>query len=91
MEESTLILTYAGMGLAVMMIGFIVFLQGAILEHPDQSQILGRRVRTIGARRPVVSVRSQSASEVFRTVPRGGAKAALLIKTVTRPSRLKTV
>jgi len=25
MEESTLILTYAGMGLVVMMIGFIVF------------------------------------------------------------------
>ena len=35
MEESTLILTYAGMGLAVMMIGFIIFLQGAILEHPE--------------------------------------------------------
>jgi hypothetical protein len=48
MEESTLILTYAGMGLAVMMIGFIVFLQGAILEHPDQQQSLGRRVKTIG-------------------------------------------
>jgi hypothetical protein len=48
MDESTLILTYAGMGLAVMMIGFIVFLQGAILEHPEQQQILGRRVRTIG-------------------------------------------
>ncbi len=48
MEESTLILTYAGMGLAVMMIGFIVFLQGAILEHPEQQQTLGRRVRTVG-------------------------------------------
>ena len=48
MEESTLILTYAGMGLAVMMIGFIVFLQGTILEHPDQQRVLGRRVRTIG-------------------------------------------
>jgi len=48
MEESTLILTYAGIGLAVMMIGFIVFLQGAILEHPEQQQTLGRRVRTIG-------------------------------------------
>ena len=48
MEESTLILTYAGMGLAVMMIGFIVFLQGAILEHPEQQRTLGRRVRTIG-------------------------------------------
>ncbi len=48
MEESTLILTYAGMGLAVMMMGFIVFLQGAILEHPEQQQTLGRRVRTVG-------------------------------------------
>ncbi len=48
MEESTLILTYAGMGLAVMMVGFIVFLQGTILEHPEQQQILGRRVRTVG-------------------------------------------
>jgi hypothetical protein len=48
MEESTLILTYAGMGLAVMMIGFIIFLQGTILEHPEQQQALGRRVRTIG-------------------------------------------
>ena len=48
MEESTLILTYAGMGLAVMMIGFIIFLQGTILEHPEQQQMLGRRVRTIG-------------------------------------------
>lgn len=48
MEESTLILTYAGMGLVVMMIGFIIFLQGAILEHPEQQQTLGRRVRNIG-------------------------------------------
>lgn len=48
MEDTTLILTYAGMGLAIMMIGFIVFLQGAILEHPEQQQALGRRVRTIG-------------------------------------------
>ena len=48
MEESTLILTYAGMGLAVMMIGFIIFLQGIILEHPEQQQTLGRRVRTVG-------------------------------------------
>jgi hypothetical protein len=48
MEESTLILTYAGMGLVVMMIGFIIFLQGTILEHPEQQQTLGRRVRTIG-------------------------------------------
>ena len=48
MEESTLILTYAGVGLAVMMIGFIVFLQGTILEHPDQQQVLGRKVRLIG-------------------------------------------
>ena len=48
MEESTLILTYAGMGLVVMMIGFIIFLQGTILEHPEQQQNLGRRVRNIG-------------------------------------------
>ncbi len=48
MEESTLILTYAGMGLVVMMIGFIIFLQGAILEHPEQGQTLGKRVRLIG-------------------------------------------
>lgn len=48
MEESTLILTYAGMGLVVMMIGFIIFLQGAILEHPEQQQTLGRRIRTVG-------------------------------------------
>ncbi len=48
MEESTLILTYAGMGLAVMMVGFIIFLQGTILEHPEQQQTLGRRVRTVG-------------------------------------------
>lgn len=48
MEESTLILTYAGMGLVVMMIGFIIFLQGIIIEHPEQQQTLGRRVRTVG-------------------------------------------
>jgi len=48
MEESTLILTYAGMGLVVMMIGFIIFLQGTILEHPEEQQTLGRRVRTVG-------------------------------------------
>lgn len=36
------------MGLAVMMVGFIVFLQGTILEHPERQQILGQRVRTIG-------------------------------------------
>ena len=48
MEESTLILTYAGIGLAVMMVGFIIFLQGTILENPEQQQILGRRVRTVG-------------------------------------------
>lgn len=48
MEESTLILTYAGIGLAVMMVGFIIFLQGTILEHPEQQQTLGRRVRTVG-------------------------------------------
>jgi hypothetical protein len=48
MDESTLILTYAGIGLIVMMIGFIIFLQGTILEHPEQQQALGRRVRTIG-------------------------------------------
>ena len=48
MEDSTLILIFAGVGLAVMMIGFLVFLQGTILEHPEQQQILGRRVRTVG-------------------------------------------
>jgi hypothetical protein len=47
-EESTLVLTYAGMGLAVMMIGFIVFLQGTILEHPERQQTLGQRVKTVG-------------------------------------------
>ena len=36
------------MGLAVMMVGFIIFLQGTILENPEQQQILGRRVRTVG-------------------------------------------
>ena len=48
MKESTLILTYAGMGLAVMMLGLIVFIQGTILEHPEQQAKLGQRVRTIG-------------------------------------------
>ena len=48
MKESTLILTYAGMGLAVMMLGLIVFIQGTILEHPDQQVKLGQKVRTIG-------------------------------------------
>jgi hypothetical protein len=47
-KESTLILTYAGMGLAVMMLGMIIFIQGTILEHPDQQVKLGQRVRTIG-------------------------------------------
>jgi hypothetical protein len=47
-KESTLILTYAGMGLAVMMLGLIVFIQGTILEHPDQQVKLGQKVRTIG-------------------------------------------
>jgi len=48
MDDSTLILTYAGMGLVVMMIGFIIFLQGTILEHPEQQKAIGRRVRVIG-------------------------------------------
>ena len=48
MKESTLILTYAGMGLAVMMLGLIVFIQGTILEHPDQQVKLGQKVRAIG-------------------------------------------
>ena len=48
MKESTLILTYAGMGLAVMMLGLIAFIRGTILEHPDQQVKLGQRVRTIG-------------------------------------------
>ena len=48
MKDSTLILTYAGMGLAVMMLGLIVFIQGTILEHPDQQVKLGQKVRTIG-------------------------------------------
>jgi len=47
-QESTLILTYAGMGLAVMMLGFIIFIQGTILEHPEQQLKLGTRVRTVG-------------------------------------------
>jgi len=48
MQESTLILTYAGMGLAVMMLGMIIFIQGTVLERPDEQVRLGRRVRTIG-------------------------------------------
>lgn len=48
MKESTLVLTYAGMGLAVMMLGLLIFIQGMVLENPDQRVKLGRRVRTIG-------------------------------------------
>ncbi|MBE0481695.1 MAG: hypothetical protein IBX68_12050 [Dehalococcoidia bacterium] len=48
MQESTMILTYAGVGLAVMMLGLIVFIQGTILEQPEQAKIMGKRVRTIG-------------------------------------------
>lgn len=48
MKETTLILTYAGMGLAVMMLGLIIFIQGTILEHPEQQVKLGQRVRTVG-------------------------------------------
>ena len=48
MKESTLVLTYAGMGLAVMMLGLLVFIQGMVLENPDQHAKLGRRVMTIG-------------------------------------------
>lgn len=48
MKESTLILTYAGMGLAVMMLGLIVFIQGTVLEHPEEQLRLGRKVRAIG-------------------------------------------
>ena len=48
MKESTLILTYAGIGLAVMMLGMLIFIQGSILEHPEESLKLGRKVRTIG-------------------------------------------
>jgi hypothetical protein len=47
-QESTLVLTYAGMGLAVMMLGLLIFLQGNIMEHPEQQVKLGRRIRTIG-------------------------------------------
>jgi hypothetical protein len=36
------------MGLAVMMLGMIIFLQGTVLEHPSEQVKLGRRVRTIG-------------------------------------------
>ena len=48
MQESTLVLTYAGMGLAVMMLGLLIFLQGNVMEHPEQQVKLGRRIRTIG-------------------------------------------
>ncbi|HUV52276.1 MAG TPA: hypothetical protein VMW64_04290 [Dehalococcoidia bacterium] len=48
MQESTLVLTYAGMGLAVMMLGLLIFLQGNVIEHPEQQVKLGRRIRTIG-------------------------------------------
>lgn len=48
MQESTLVLTYAGMGLAVMMLGLLIFLQGNVVEHPEQQVKLGRRIRTIG-------------------------------------------
>lgn len=48
MQESTLILTYAGMGLAVMMLGMLIFIQGSVLENPQEQVRLGRRVRTIG-------------------------------------------
>ncbi len=48
MDESTLILTYAGMGLAVMMLGMLIFIQGTALERPQEQVRLGRRVRTIG-------------------------------------------
>ena len=48
MQESTLVLTYAGMGLAVMMLGLLIFLQGNVIEHPEQQVRLGRRIRTIG-------------------------------------------
>jgi len=47
-QESTLVLTYAGMGLAVMMLGLLIFLQGNVIEHPEQQVKLGRRIRTIG-------------------------------------------
>lgn len=48
MKESTLILTYAGMGLAVMMLGLLIFIQGNVMEHPEQQVKLGRRIRTLG-------------------------------------------
>ena len=48
MQESTLVLTYAGMGLAVMMLGLLIFLQGNVMEHPEQQVKLGRRIRTLG-------------------------------------------
>ena len=43
-----MVLTYAGMGLAVMMLGLLIFLQGNVIEHPEQQVKLGRRIRTIG-------------------------------------------
>lgn len=49
MQEGTLILTYAGIGLAVMMLGMTVFLQGTILEHPEEQKTLGQRVRNTGS------------------------------------------
>lgn len=49
MEEGTLILTYAGIGLAVMMLGMTVFLQGTILERPRERARIGRRVRGTGS------------------------------------------
>lgn len=48
MQESTLVLTYAGMGLAVMMLGLLIFLQGNVMGHPEQQVKLGKRIRTIG-------------------------------------------
>jgi hypothetical protein len=47
-QESTLVLTYAGMGLAVMMLGLLIFLQGNVMEHPAQQVKLSKRIRTIG-------------------------------------------
>lgn len=57
MEESTLILMYAGMGLAVMMLGMLIFIQGSVLERPQQEQVkLDRRVRTIGTGLPAIGM-----------------------------------
>jgi hypothetical protein len=36
------------MGLAVMMLGLLIFLQGNVMEHPEQQVKLGRRIRTLG-------------------------------------------